>query len=115
MTMTDQQRQIVAHFASFVPTAKRALFEVIVMQNMAHHRDDGSGMQTARACIDAMRAVSRQRDRTTRGGGSFSNRINGLITTVGASGIFFLTFDFLKSHREVKCEAKEPTSNPAGP
>jgi hypothetical protein len=54
MTLTDQQRQIVAHFASYMPAMKRAPFAVLVTKALRDRDDDGTGQRTVRACVDAI-------------------------------------------------------------
>lgn len=66
MTMiTDQQRQIVAHFASFMPAVERAAFEARVLKALPRRRGGNLGQQTTRACLETMKSL---------GGGVFKDK-----------------------------------------
>jgi hypothetical protein len=58
MILTDQQRQIVEHFASYLPLMKRELFATFVIDALKDRHDDDSGQGTTRACIDAVNAMA---------------------------------------------------------
>lgn len=61
MTMTDQQRKIVQHFARHVPAEKRPQFETLAAKALkALNVRENISMRTTAACLDVMKHLSRR-------------------------------------------------------
>ena len=58
MALDKKQRQIVAHFASFLPLAKRPAFEIQVLRDLKG-RHDRTGQRAVRACVDAIMTLGK--------------------------------------------------------